>query len=296
MHIQEIKQEIKFDFEPSTESPSRIFRSIEDLLTDFESINIETVKCVDPLIEINFFLEEVSTGSIIIKILKRILTPDTEDSLAAPEITGNLPLFLEKAQNVVVGALVESSETEIDNESIHDIVENIHREAVITGVNKSGNYRRINSIQVADRIQSIGNTYSNLKENEGIILPFNDLAVKIKKPKTNINIQDLKKELVDRVIENTTTQILMIKIVDFLGKTKWKFKIGDETLDAKILDTGWLTRFHKKEDQIGPGDSIEAQILQKDYYDKYGRKFDSESFIVKVLSIKEGVIENDLAI
>jgi len=61
-------------------------------------------------------------------------------------------------------------------------------------------------------------------------------------------------------IENTCILILKVKKSDFLGESQWTFKYGNKNIDAKILDEAWLEKFQNREFNIGPGDSIQAEV------------------------------------
>jgi translation initiation factor IF-1 len=89
--------------------------------------------------------------------------------------------------------------------------------------------------------------------------------------------------------------MLKVKIADFLGKSRWKFKLADgRTIEAKITDTHWLNMFHLKSAIIGPGDSIEVQGVVKDMYDDNGKLIDSDYTITKVVKIHEAENQREI--
>ena len=77
-----------------------------------------------------------------------------------------------------------------------------------------------------------------------------------------------------------------IKTADFLGKSRWKFKIHDNsTVEAKILDEKWLARFHARIITIGSGDSIEILGALKETFDEFGKCIDRQYIINEIVRV-----------
>lgn len=94
--------------------------------------------------------------------------------------------------------------------------------------------------------------------------------------------------MTEKIIETPIHIKLKIKIADFLGHSRWKFKLENgKTIDAKILDEVWLNKFHEKKEILGPGDSIEIKGTVKDYYDETGNMIYSDYIINNVIRIHE---------
>jgi hypothetical protein len=110
-------------------------------------------------------------------------------------------------------------------------------------------------------------------------------------------MSELKRELANRIEETPIHQHFKIKIVDFLGKSRWKFVLSDgRTITARILDDVWLAKFHAHSETIGSGDSIEIDGIVKDTYDESGNLLDSEytiNHVVKLHNVTKGEQEFD---
>jgi len=78
---------------------------------------------------------------------------------------------------------------------------------------------------------------------------------------------------------------LKVKKPDYLGQSMWEFKYEGKLIQAKIYDSGWLERFQKKTEILGPGDSIRALVEVKVNYDKYGEVIASHYTILDVKEI-----------
>lgn len=75
------------------------------------------------------------------------------------------------------------------------------------------------------------------------------------------------REIVTRErLENTGDRILKVKKPDYLGTSKWTFKYGTLTIEAKICDEAWLDRFQKGDVDLGPGDSLRVTLHEEVSY------------------------------
>ena len=54
---------------------------------------------------------------------------------------------------------------------------------------------------------------------------------------------------------------LKIKKPDYLGTSRWEFKHNDRTLEARIEDVEWLSKFQSRIVDVRPGDSINTRVI-----------------------------------
>lgn len=79
--------------------------------------------------------------------------------------------------------------------------------------------------------------------------------------------------------------LLLVRKVDFIGKSQWEFRHGKSPILANIEDADWLDRFHKGFERIVPGASLRVTVRYKHDYDGRGMIIDSEYDVVKVHGI-----------
>jgi hypothetical protein len=57
--------------------------------------------------------------------------------------------------------------------------------------------------------------------------------------------------------------ILAVKKPDYLGSSKWDFRLGGRTISAKITDEAFLRRFQSRDVDIRPGDSLRCMVASE---------------------------------
>ncbi|UTD13720.1 hypothetical protein HO345_12410 [Treponema denticola] len=285
----ESEEIIKLDFQKESESPDIIFHSLQTMFNSIITLQNELLSKVDPLLDIQFILSDLKYSSIISKYIKKILIPDEEDNITTiPTVEGNIMQYLNASQDSVINTVSNFDGLLIKNDTLNEIVENISKISVETGVSKNVNFRMPNKIIIAKSLEQLADSTNilDLKDKYHFIRKNEEKT--IRKVYLNIDYDQLKNEMTEKIIETPIHIKLKIKIADFLGHSRWKFKLENgKTIDAKILDEVWLNKFHEKKEILGPGDSIEIKGTVKDYYDETGNMIYSDYIINNVIRIHE---------
>lgn len=80
--------------------------------------------------------------------------------------------------------------------------------------------------------------------------------------------------------------ILLIRKPDLIGKAKWEFKHGKQTINASISDAHWMARFHRGEEgSITPGAEMRARVQMTYHRDNVGSISGVDYEIVEVMGI-----------
>lgn len=296
MDYQQVNESIELDFIPGVDTPEVVFDSIKLMFSHIILLQTEVIRKVDPLLDIDFRLLNIRQGSIFSDYVKKILVPDANNNvLAFTEPKGDLLGYLDGAQNAVVDVIAENPGTIVDNDMLQAISNRIELTAQETSVYSNLNYRAPNKIILAESIEVLESSVKYLKQGEHFYLNNESKHKKVDKVYTRFNKDELRKETAGKILESPFHIMLKVKIADFLGKSRWKFKLADgRTIEAKITDTNWLNMFHLKSVVIGPGDSIEVQGTVKDMYDDYGKLIDSDYTITKVVKIHEAENQREI--
>jgi hypothetical protein len=294
MEVTSVSDSITLWYPPLTQGPARLFQCFEGIISSFELENTEVVHSIDPLLDIQFYLDRIEKGSLIVYLLKKIFTPDESTELVQPEIEGDINEYIVQSQDIFAKTLATSKDAKIGNRKLDNLIEEMKEVAEITGVSKSRNFREPNKFRIAESIKEASDSTKALLPDEKIILPESIGKIEFSVVRSEIDLKQIRIELTKRTFVNEDRRLMKVKIADFLGKSKWKFRVGEKIIDAKILDEEWLDKFHNKTDIVTPGDSLEADVRQTDFIDSIGRIIDSETLILKVYKIHEGEIQSDL--
>lgn len=79
--------------------------------------------------------------------------------------------------------------------------------------------------------------------------------------------------------------ILQIKKPDYLGESKWQFKHGKYTIEAKIHDVEWISLFRNGQIVIIPGDALKALVKIVTKYDVRGKVISQQHSVEKVIEV-----------
>jgi hypothetical protein len=278
---------IGLDFTPESESPVVLFDSFSKMFTSIININTELIKKVDPLIDVQYLLLDIRHGSIFSDIIKKIIIPEKDDNVTVfPEAKGNILDYSNLSQNGVIDILTEKEGLIIENDNMDEIHEKIVGYSSTTGVNANLNFRPPNKITLANAIDLLSDSTTMLAIGDKYYFQGKTERKEIRKIYTDFDYNELKREMAKKIIETPIHLILKIKIADFLGKSRWKFKLDNNAaIEAKILDEEWLEKFHSKIEIIGPGDSIEISGIVTDTYDDFGNQIDSQYTILKIIRV-----------
>jgi hypothetical protein len=278
---------IGLDFTPESESPVVLFDSFSKMFTSIININTELIKKVDPLIDVQYLLRDIRHGSIFSDIIKKIIIPEKEDNVTAfPEAKGDILDYSNLSQDGIIDSLIEREGQIIKNDKMDEIQAKIVGYSSTTGVNANLNFRPPNKIALANAIDLLSEPTTMLAIGDKYYFQGKTGRKEIRKIYTDIDYNELKREMAKKIVETPIQLILKIKIADFLGKSRWKFKLDNNTaIEAKILDEEWLEKFHAKIEIIGPGDCIEISGIATDIYDDFGNRIDSQYTILKVIKV-----------
>ena len=92
--------------------------------------------------------------------------------------------------------------------------------------------------------------------------------------------------LTKAVTEATNDLVLVVKRPDYLGSSRWKFRLGDHPIEAKITDEAWLRRFQAGLIPLRPGDALVAKVLTAISHGFEGNVVRTRYFVIEVRSIQ----------
>lgn len=272
---------VQIDFQKGTENPERVFQAMSDLIHTFRYIDHDLTSSITTTIRSKLILQDIETGSIRAR-LKSLLESIDDDGLKELDWKKLVGSYLVKGKYRILKFLAENEKIE-NRKQVEDLRESLIHIAEETDVKRLPFYTPISEIRLLKDLQHLGNAMTPLVENDKVLFSGNGQILEINK-KFSVSPEAIEEILTERVITGQYEIILKVKKPDYLGQSMWEFKHEGKLVPAKILDIGWLKKFHTKEAALGPGDSIRAQVEVRVSYDKYG---DVVSTHYTVLNVKE---------
>lgn len=273
---------ITIDFKKSSKYPTRIFRTLIDLIESFNTFDSDIIQTISSKIEPVMLLEDIEEGSIK-TWLRTVVNSVDDDAMKKLDWKQLVGSYLVKSKYAVIKFL-EDKEEITDRTQVEDLRNQLFTLAKETDVLHIPSYVAASNDFIINSIKNITDAASSLSQEDKLSYettdlqaPFN-LGFRI----TPEAIEDL---LTKEVIKSNIEMILKIKKPDYLGDSMWEFKHERKSFPAKIIDMQWLKDFQRRKFEIRPGDSLRAQVEVATKYDYKGEVVSSYYTIVKVREI-----------
>jgi len=274
------------DFEKGTPNPQRVFQAAEAMIVAMQGLDHTLCASVDSTIRPDMMLEDIEAGSIKVWLSNQLARVDDEGlkTLEWKPIVGK---YLVRAKY----AVIRWSNKEGKDGTLSGLARELRTIASETDIKYLPDYAPPSVAEIADGVKKIDKAKSYLLPGDKIKLN-SDAEGEVS---FNLAVRWTDEELSNLAVKETTTfekmpVILIVKRPDYLGNSKWDFRLGKSAISAKIEDLRWLARFRAREIDIRPGDAL--RCLAKIEH-RYG--FDNE-LIIEEYTVTEvqSVLENQL--
>lgn len=281
---------ITIDFDKKSENPTRIFQTMTDLISAFQSFDKDLIKGIDTHLEPVLLLENVESGSMR-TWLSSILKGVPDEPLKSGDIKKIIGHYLVKCKYILINKL--DGVTEItDAEFINEIRYELHEEAKKTNVKSFPYYEPIPIPKLIENIDKINKSLSPLGENDRVLFEGSgDDEIATFNMSLHFTPDSIEDMLTKETLSDSSTMILKVKKPDYLGSSMWDFKYGGRTIQAKVLDDEWLLKFQKRKIDIRPGDSIKAKVQTTV---KYGHDNSVLSTSYEIITVNKILPLNDI--
>lgn len=248
---------IRIEYEKGSKAPSRIFRSAAELIDAFYSVERDLAESINADISPVILLEEIHSGSIWIW-LKTVLENTSDDALLNLDWKPLVGQFLVKGKQKILEFLdgKEGIESSVQ-------ISLLQHELLELNPAKEVSHLPMPEIVPAKRLltdcKQISDALDFLLPTDRVIFESDSGAIEMNKA-FKISSDEIESILTktEEVVE--TDMCLKVKRPDYLGSSRWEFKCNDRTIEAKIDDVDWLSKFQTRRYDVRPGDSINARV------------------------------------
>lgn len=254
---------IEIDFEKGSESPSRVFKCMTELIENFESLDKALVRSIDAKIEPVTLIEDIESGSVR-AWLGYALNAIDDDALKNIDWKPAIGKYLVKAKYFIMR--FTENRTEIaTKEEIESLERDLLTAAQETDVTHFPSYVPIDRQILLDKLGKTQQALSYLKDHDTATYITASDRVKLN---TSFNIipEKLEELLTQETISSPSEMLLKVKKPDYLGDSQWEFRHGSKPISAKIAHIEWIKNFHDREYDIRPGDSLRVVVNTKVLY------------------------------
>ncbi|MDB4902666.1 MAG: hypothetical protein JWQ63_1947 [Mucilaginibacter sp.] len=263
--------------------PAEAFNFLKDIFQSLSTLDDLFISSIDNGLQIEYSLEDLEFGSIKSRI-RQLIEEIPDEAIKEFNWKKLVGHFLLKLKYLVLRYLQEKESID-SKESLEILMRSIENEKTKMLKNDRFIITEVNVYQLLTALEPIILVLSQLKNQEKIEYKSLD-GNAILDNKVSINKAKILWELGDKKFENETTEILKVKKLDLLSdNSTWNFKLGNKSIDAKIIDKDWLDKYHAREYTLLPEDSLKVK-LKVCYVNKPDGKVVKPIYeIVKVIDI-----------
>lgn len=264
--------ELYFDFAKASPDPQRVFRTLTrvlDVLTEFDTTLVRLL-AVDLSTELT--LHDIKAGAFrthltlwLVPGLPNFPSDSAEPPVAAADVARHLGGFINQALIFLLHYL--ENKQGLDNPGELRYLKD-HLDQLAARAAHASGHPQWHAVSIGTLpLGKLADLISNLTKALAALQPQDRLEYRAAEGKARFNprfITDNLSALAGAGLESSTQYRtrLRIKKPDFLGESRWEFRIHENhTIAAKITDDDWLMRFHAGEIMIKCGDLLEADLV-----------------------------------
>ena len=276
---------ILIDFKKGDGSPTRVFTAATDLIEAFQAIDKVLVRSVDSNITPLMMLEDVEIGSL--KIWLRNALQSTDDqALKDLDWRPAVGKYLVRAKHIVMSWIDDDSTPK----SLPDLRKNLQKLASETEVRRLPEYSPPDPAGLIEAVQRIQSAKDTLLPEDRAFIESSDegrLEIDIS---VRIEPDQLLGMVTKEIIQTPPAQmILTVKRPDYLGASKWDFRLGKRAISARIEHDDFLSEFQGRQQDVRPGDALRCMVAVETRYG-FDNEVISETYIVTEVA---EVLENN---
>lgn len=273
---------IEIDFQRGSESPSRVFRAMSELIEAFQAMDATLIESIDPRIDPVTVIEDIEAGSIRAWLR---YTLHSIDDTAIKDLNWKRAVgaYLVKGKYFVLDFMREQTEIS-SKEQIQQLESQLLTIAEQTNVTHLPAFSAANRQRLIPNIGRITNALSHLGDQDRAIYITQDSQTELN-ASFNYVPEKIEELLTQEVITSKAQMILKVKRPDYLSEAQWEFRHESRIIDAKILDTEWLRGFQNRQYDVRPGDSLRVNVEINVKYGYDGEVVGSHHYIIKVIDI-----------
>ena len=248
---------LKVEFEHGTPDPSRVFRTITQLISAFSEFDHELAESVGTDITTTLLLEDIEAGSLKAWLRNAV---ESVDDAAIKELSWKKAVgsYLVKAKRATLRVLADK-QTISERKEVTEVQNELLQLAEATHIAAFPHYQPVAPERILRLVRDVSSATGQLGPNDTAAYESDDGSVHINKAFA-ISAEAVETLLTRETVASESTMILKVKKPDYLGVSQWELRHGEHPITASVADIEWLRSFQDRERDVRPGDSIRARV------------------------------------
>ncbi|WP_274803916.1 hypothetical protein [Pseudoalteromonas rhizosphaerae] len=274
-----VSYSIRIEFDKKQEKPERVFHAMALYVEGFNELQESFVKGYGNDIEFSSCLGATREGSCIADVFHRI--KDIARGVGLESIFNGIYSGVRSEIAVAQKIDSEADVRSFANSVCKSIAANDPEYTNFTCLNDPNLY------DVANALHKIHKAKQNLSEKDlvqyGRGLDFDSISESFSCPRDADQIFE------DKVENFPSNEIFIVRRPSYVEDLKWEFECNrrkNKKLSAKMLDSGWLTKWLNHEEEMWPGDALYVKVRMKRKTNAMKKTKDRyESEIIEVIRV-----------
>jgi hypothetical protein len=247
---------IEIKYPPETDDPARVFRSMAKLIDAFHQIDLDLAHAVGAGFEPVLLLERVEAGSLRVW-LRTVVRQLDDDALRTLDWRPLVGQYLVRGKHQVLrwldGRNAIQSRGEVLELQSSLLEVRPPEDAEVLFIAPIAPARLLNDIKL------LTEATAELRSTDAVryvsVQADTELPTQLR-----LSSDDVERLLTDEVVESQSRTLLLIKKPDYLGNSRWEFRLDNRTIEARLLDEQWLLRFREGHIPLLPGDALDVEL------------------------------------
>ena len=255
--------EVTIDFERGSGDPTRVFRTMSELIKAFESLDENLLSSFDVALNTSLVLDEVETGSLKARF-RDLIAGIPDEALKDGEWKKILGHFLLRSKYAILKWLNEQDDS-VNRENVRDLEDEIAKIAEDTNIKQLPAYGAPRADVLLSDARSIQESLVHLEKNDSAVYEYDGQKISFNRD-LEISSEIVRDVLTKEVVKQSSKQVIKVKKPDYLGKSMWSFQYAGHSIDAKVSHTDWLYQFQKRTIDVRPGDALQVLLYEETSY------------------------------
>jgi hypothetical protein len=277
--------DIRIEFVRGEGDPTRVFRSMAGLIDAFQRLDAHLAPMLGATVRTSLVLQDIEAASLKSR-LRTVVEAIPDEPLREGEIKKLVGHFLLKGKHKVLDRCIDRKKISDRNE-VQLLEADLNKLAHDTDLKMLPAYAPIDTPALLSDIAAVNEAMAPLEKRDHASFASPE-GKSTFNPELVVSGEVIREIVTKERLQNTGERILKVKKPDYLGTSKWTFKYGALTIEAKLGDASWLQEFQNGNVNLAPGDSLRVSLHEEVSYGYDGEVVHTDYEIQKVLGVVRG--------